>query len=63
MRTVRCPDTRSLFRGLQTTNEPLMLLQLNDLVSLSFDFRFDGSREVLFGVQFHYDSDDSISDS
>lgn len=64
MRSVRQPDLYYHSRELQTNNDPLMRLELNDLISVTFDFNFgDGSKELLFGVQFHYDSDDSIADS
>jgi hypothetical protein len=36
----------------------------NPSISLSFDFNFgDGQKDLLFGVQFQYDSGDSLSDS
>lgn len=64
MRTVRQPGMHPHSRALQTNNDALLVLELNSFISLSFDFNFgDESKELLFGVQFHYDSDDQISDS
>lgn len=63
MRAVRQSDINS-HRELQVSNEPLMVLELNEFISLSFDFNFgDGQKDLLFGVQFHYDSGDSLTES
>lgn len=65
MRAVRQPDSfHSHVRALQVSSEPLMVLELNEFISLSFDFNFgDGLKDLLFGVQFHYDSGDSLTES
>ena len=65
MRAVRQLDTHSSQqRELQTSAEPVFIIELNDYISLTFDFNFgDGQRELFFGVQFHYDCDDSLLDS
>lgn len=64
MRAARQPDLVSQVRALQSTEQPLLAVEFNDLISLSFDFNFgDGQKELLIGVQFHYDSDDTLSDS
>lgn len=60
MRAVRQPDLQHRARQLQASGMPLFVLELNELVSLSFDFNFgNGQRHLLFGVQFHYDSEDA----
>ena len=55
----------NLERALQQTSEdPLLLVELNELISISFDFNFgDGQKDLLLGVHFHYKTDDSISNS
>ena len=64
MRAARHHDIESHIRFLQSTEEPLLAVELNELISLTFDFNFgEGSKDLLFGVQFHYDSGDSLSDS
>ena len=64
MQAARQPNLSSHVRVLQTNEEPLMRLELNDLISLSFDFNFgDGSKDLLFGIQFHYDGGDSLTNS
>ena len=52
-------------RALQiTSDDPLMELELNEMISISFDFNFgDAQKDLLVGVQFNYDSDDSITNS
>ena len=43
---------------------PLLMIQLNEYITLTFDFNFgDGNKEIQFGVIFEYDSGDSISNS
>ena len=56
---------QSHVRTLQASNGPLMTVELGELVSLTFDFNFgdEQSKEVLFGVQFHYYSGDSLTNS
>ena len=65
MRASRQPNMQSHVRTLQTSNGPLMTVELGELVSLTFDFNFgdEQSKEVLFGVQFHYYSGDSLTNS
>ena len=64
MRAARQPDLSTHVRVLQASEEPLMRLELNDLISLSFDFNFgDGKKNLLLGVEFHYDSGDSLTNS
>ena len=51
-------------RALQTADDPLFVLELNELISLSFDFDFGGaSKDLLLGFQFHFDSGDTVSQS
>ena len=64
MRAVRQPDLSSHVRVLEASEEPLMSLELNDLISLSFDFNFgEGGKDLLLGVKFHYDSGDELTSS
>lgn len=64
MRVVRQQSLPTPDRALQAIDEPLLAVELNELMSLSFDFNFgDGQKDLLFGVRFHYDSGDSLSDS
>lgn len=64
MRAVRQPDLASQVRSLQSSEQPVMLVELNEAISLNFDFNFGhGQKELLLGVQFHFDSDDAISNS
>ena len=67
IRAARQPNLQSPdVRALQTNNnEPLMAVDLNEFISLTFDFNFgDGQKkELLLGVQFHYYSDDSLTNS
>jgi hypothetical protein len=57
-------DDKSLTRALQTAEDPLLSLQLNELISISFDFNFGGGqKDLLLGLQFHFDSGETVSDS
>jgi hypothetical protein len=57
-------DDKSLTRALQTAEDPLLSLELNELISISFDFDFGGDqKDLLLGLQFHFDSGDSVSNS
>lgn len=43
---------------------PLLMIELNEYITLTFDFNFgEGNKELLFGVLFEYDSGDSLSNS
>lgn len=63
MRAARQPDLQSQVRALQS-NDPLMRLELNDLITLTFDFNFgDGEQDLYFGVIFQYNGDESLANS
>lgn len=54
----------SVTRTLQATNNPLWVLDLDEKTSLTFDFNFGGGqKEILLGLQFHFESGDSVSGS
>ena len=64
MRAVRQSNLPSLPRELEVVDDPLADFQLNEFISLTFDFNFgDGHKELLFGLQFQYDSGDSLTES
>lgn len=64
MRAVRQPDLLSHIRQLQTNDIPLFVLPLNELITLTFNFNFGGGqKDLLFGVQFQYDSGDDLVNS
>ena len=64
MRAVRQSNLQSNFRVLEAIDEPLIVIELNEMTNLTFDFNFgDGQKDLLFGVQFHYYAGDSLSDS
>jgi hypothetical protein len=51
-------------RALQAANVPLFKLDLDETLSITFDFNFGtGQKEVSLGLQFHFDSGDSVSSS
>ena len=64
MRAVRQSNLPTHSRQLEVTSDPLMVFHLNEFISFTFDFNFgDGQKELLLGVQFHYDSGDSLTES
>ena len=64
MRAARQPDMKSSFRALEVIDEPLIVIKLNEMTNLTFDYNFgDGQKDLLFGVQFHYYAGDSLADS
>ena len=51
-------------RLLQSADAPLFLLELNEFLSIFFDFNFGGGeKELMLGLKFHFDSDDSVAAS
>lgn len=64
MRAARRPNLHSQHRALQTSSDPLFRLELDEIITLTFDFNFgDGEKDLLLGVQFLYNSDDSVTNS
>lgn len=70
MRSVRkanSPPERSISpveRLLQSADAPLFLLELNEFLSIFFDFNFgEGRKELMLGLKFHFDTDDSVAAS
>ena len=70
MRSVRkanSPPERSISpveRLLQSADAPLFLLELNEFLSIFFDFNFGGGeKELMLGLKFHFDTDDSVAAS
>lgn len=50
-------------RRLQVESEPLLTLEVNNLLSLTFDFDFGGeSKSLLFGALFSFDSGNGAED-
>lgn len=64
MRAVKQSNLQSHLRSLQTSDQPLFALELNELTTITFDFNFgDGAKDLLLGLQFNYDSDDDLTNS
>ena len=64
MRATRQQDLQSHVRVLEASEEPLIVLELNQYISVTFDFNFgDGQKTLLLGVLFHYDGGDTITNS
>lgn len=64
MRAARQPNLQSHFRSLQADQAPLFTVELNELITITFDFNFgDGAKDLLLGLQFHYDGDDDLTNS
>ena len=58
------PQAFSNSRELEVDEEPLVIIEINDFISLTFDFNFGGGRkDLLFGILFSYDSGDELADS
>lgn len=55
---------KSTQRALSSTEHPLLQFDINELASLTFDFNFgNGTNELMLGLTFNFDSDDSVSGS
>jgi hypothetical protein len=65
MRSVRnISSALSATRVLQANDSPLWVFDLDEMLSMTFDFNFGmGQKEILLGLQFHFDSGDSVSGS
>ena len=65
MRAIRQPEPKAHARGLEIIEEPLVVIEINEFISLSVDFNFgEGQKDLLFGILCSYDSsEESLADS
>lgn len=64
MRATKQQGLSSHVRALEESVEPLIVLDLNQYISVTLDFNFgNGEKELLLGLMFEYDGGDSITNS